>query len=253
MGREVFDEILKTIENDDMREFAEMCLDTVPQYFYTVPASSSGKYHPTYALGDGGLVRHTLALLRFMNYIFSLDCIKGKYNSRDRDMMRIAGMMHDTRKSGTQEDYEKNKYTKFDHPNLAANAVYHVYIDHQDQLKIEPGEVNIICSAIASHMGQFNTDKRNPGIELATPSSDEEIIVHICDYLASRKDIDVKFGDDIPAPAKEETPDINTWIIPFGKYSGKTLVEVNAENPGYIKWAKENISKEPFHTLVNQL
>ena len=33
------------------------CLEVIkllPDYFFVVPASSTGKYHPDYALGDGG-------------------------------------------------------------------------------------------------------------------------------------------------------------------------------------------------------
>jgi hypothetical protein len=101
----VFDTILETFENEDIKKFAEECLDSVAPYFYIVPASSTGKYHPKYSLGDGGLARHTIALVRIMNYLFALDCIKEQFNARERDLLRIAGMMHDTRKSGTQEEY----------------------------------------------------------------------------------------------------------------------------------------------------
>ena len=31
--------------------------------FYTMPTSTTGKYHQPLALGEGGLVRHTLTLL----------------------------------------------------------------------------------------------------------------------------------------------------------------------------------------------
>jgi hypothetical protein len=124
---------------------------------------------------------------------------------------------------------------------------------------IEPNELKIIYCAIRSHMGQWNTDKRSPGVELPTPQTKYEIMVHVCDYLASRKDIILTFDEGFqstseePKKEPEQIPDINSWVLPFGKYAGKTLPEVKAENPGYIKWAKDNANSEPFHTLVMQL
>ena len=119
----IFDSILNTIENEDIRYFAEQCIETIPDYFWEVGASSTGKYHPQYALGDLGLARHTCALVRFLNHILSVDCFGNKFTSREKDLMRVAGMMHDTRKSGDDEAYAKNKFTKFDHPLLAANEI----------------------------------------------------------------------------------------------------------------------------------
>ena len=112
----IFDSILNTIENEDIRHFAEECIETIPDYFWKVGASSTGKYHPQYALGELGLARHTCALVRFLNHMLNVDCFGNKFTSREKDLMRVAGMMHDTRKSGDDGAYAKSKYTKFEHP-----------------------------------------------------------------------------------------------------------------------------------------
>ena len=247
-NKTLFDDILLTFENEDIKIFAQQCIDTIPTYFWTVPASSSKKYHGAAYVTEGGLARHTLALCRIMNHLFSIDCVKNQYTSRERDLLRIAGLMHDTRKSGSQEDYEKSKYTKFDHPLLASNEIARVWNDYSGK-KMSIEEVKLIRSVIESHMGQFNTDKRHPDVVLPIPQDKYQIIVHICDYLASRKDIEIKFDEE----TKAELPDVNTWVLPFGKYKGMTLVEVQAENPGYIEWAKSNANSEPFRSLVMQL
>lgn len=242
--KEVFKPILDTFENEDIKKFAEACLDTVPAYFLEVGASSTGKYHPQYALGTLGLARHTLALCRFMNHMFSLDCIKERFNSRERDLMRIAGMMHDSRKSGSQEDYERSKWTKFDHPLLAAEAVRSV------EKIIPDSEIETIATAIESHMGQWCVDSRHPDVTLPLPENKYQILLHVCDYLASRKDIEVLFDG---VQIKEEPPTVETWKLTFGKHKGKTLLEVQEEDPSYIYWAKENVTSEPCKTLVKQL
>ena len=240
--RELLNEILTTIENEDVREYAEKILEMAPQYWYSVPASSSGKYHPSYALGDGGLVRHTVALIKILNHIFGVESVANQFASRDRDLLRVAGLAHDMWKSGTQEDYEKSKYTKFDHPIIAATKVWNMEeIPKEDRL--------IICKAISSHMGQWNTDKRHPDMVLPKPEDKYQIILHLADYLASRKDIEIKFDSAENADAGA-APDINTWRFPYGKYSGKTIPEVWEINKGYIFWAKKNMEKEPAKSLL---
>ena len=231
----MFEEIVNTIENEDLKELALELIDTIPSYFYEVPASSTGKYHPSYALGSGGLYRHTLALCRIMNHIFEVS----NYSSRDKDLMRIAGIMHDTRKSGTQEMYMKNKYTNFDHPIQAASIV-RVFKDK----KWDNDEIEIIANAIESHMGKWNTDKRSSVI-LPLPKTKYQMIVHWCDYLASRKDIEIQF-DNI----EQSLPDVNDYKLTFGKHSGKTLLEIKNEDASYISWMKTQDLRYPVNELI---
>jgi len=244
--KEIFDEILATFENEDIKTFATKCIDAAPPYWHSVPSSSTGKYHPQYALGDGGLVRHTLALVRILNHMFGVESIANQFTSRERDLLRTAGIAHDMMKSGTQEDYEKSKYTKFDHPLLAARMVY-------DMDGLNKDERKYIATAISSHMGQWNSDKRHPNIVLPKPEDKSQIILHLADYLASRKDIEIKF-DNLPE-TKEELPDINTWIVKFGKYkdAGLTLPQIAEKDPGYIAWAKNNVSIEPAKSLLKTI
>lgn len=242
-----FDEVLKTFENEDIKQFAEECLRNAPLYWHEVAASSTGKYHPRYALGRGGLVRHTIALVRLLNHMFAVESFANQFTSRERDLLRAAGLAHDMMKSGTQADYEKNKYTKFDHPLLAADM-----IRSMDGLSKE--EIEFIAHVIESHMGVWNTDKRHPNIVLPKPEDKYQIILHLADYLASRKDIEMLFEDIPETKTKPEpAPDINTWKFDFGKYKGHTIPQVMGLDPGYIHWAKENMEREPAKTLLQQI
>lgn len=240
----IFDSILNTIENEDIRHFAEECIETIPDYFWEVGASSTGKYHPQYALGELGLARHTCALVRFLNHILNVNCFGDKFTSREKDLMRVAGMMHDTRKSGDDADYAKNKYTKFDHPILAANEIRSLIGF------ISPEELEIVATTIESHMGQWNTDKRN-SVVLPLPTNKYQKMIHLADYLASRKDIEVLFdGFEVP---KKEVIKLEDYVLNFGKHSGEKLVDVAQSDPSYITWAKENMNREPIKSLLAQL
>lgn len=238
----IFDSLLDTFENEDIKNFANECIETIPNYFWDVGASSTGKYHPQYALGDLGLARHTCALVRFLNHILSIDCYKNEFTSRERDLLRVAGIMHDSRKSGDDEDYTRNKFTKFDHPILAANEIRTIIGF------IPEDEVEFVASTIESHMGQWNTDKKSKTV-LPLPENKYQKILHLADYLASRKDIEVLFSE----AEKAQLPDIDSYVITFGKYSGKTLPQIAEVDPGYISWAKDNMTREPVKSLLAQM
>lgn len=244
--REIFDEVLETIENDDIREFAIKIIDAAPQYFFEVPASSSLKYHPDYACTTPlGLAKHTVALVRILNHMFGVESVANQFTSRERDLLRVSGIAHDMMKSGTQEDYERNKYTKFDHPLRAAKFVESI----QDN-NISDKDKEFCMHCIESHMGIWNTDKRNPGVVLPTPQDKYQIILHLADYLASRKDIEIKF-DHLPE-VEIEVPDINEWKFTFGKHAGKTIPEVAEIDRQYIIWAKANMEREPAKSLLKE-
>lgn len=245
--KELFDEILTTFENENIKEFAKKVIDAAPTYFFEVPASSSLKYHPSYACTTPlGLAKHTVALVIILNHVFEIESIANQFTSEERDFLRVAGIAHDMMKSGTQEDYEHNHYTKFDHPLLAARMIMKI-----DGLSYD--EKAMIGNMIASHMGAWCSDKRHPDIVLPKPKSKYQILLHMCDYLASRKDIEIKF-DNLPE-TKEELPDINTWIVKFGKYkdAGLTLPQIAEKDPGYIAWAKNNVSIEPAKSLLKTM
>ena len=242
---ELVQPVLDTFENEDIKEFAIVLLEDLPDYIWHVGASSTGKYHPAYSLGEGGLMRHQMAVVRFLNFFFELEQYNSKLTSREMDLMRLAGLIHDGRKSGSQADYEKSKYTKFDHPIQMANV-----IRSYDGQYLNPDEIAMIASIIAKHMGQWNTDKKS-SVELPKPNNKYARMLHLADYLASRKVLTMDFENYVSP--KMELPDINKHVLTFGKYKGKTLVEVNEIDKGWIHWAKENIHRHPEEALLKQL
>ena len=63
---ENFKNELELIKDEKLRAFTEFYLSNrVPSYFWEIGASASGKYHPPFSQGNGGLVRHTKAVVYF--------------------------------------------------------------------------------------------------------------------------------------------------------------------------------------------
>ena len=237
--------ILATIVNDDIREFAKVLVEGLPSYIWEVGASSTGKYHPAYSLGQGGLMRHQIAVVRFLNYFFELEQYKTPLGDRKMDLMRVAGLVHDGRKSGEQTDYEHNKFTKFDHPIQMANVIRSYdgkYLNHD--------ELEFIAHCVESHMGQWCSDRKSSTV-LPKPLDVYQHFVHLADYLASRKDLTMAFeGYEQP---KVELPDVNEYVLNFGRHNGKKLIDVYKYHRDYIDWCKENIHREPLTSLIKQL
>lgn len=238
--------ILDTFENDDIKKFAVEILKNIPNYIWEVGASSTAKYHPAYTIGTLGLMKHQVAVARMMNFFLELEQYKNRFDTRQRDLLRLAALTHDGMKSGTQEDYEKSKYTKFDHPLLMAK----VYMSYKDKGIIPNEELKYIASAIGKHMGQWNTDKKST-ITLPKPNDEASELLHLADYIVSRKCLAMSFDEyEIP---KEELPNIEEYKLSFGKHSGKTLLEVKESDPGWISWAKDNLDREPIKSLLQQM
>ena len=234
--------ILDPFENDDIKEFAIVLLDDLPGYIWHVPASSTGKYHPAYSLGEMGLMRHQVAVVRFLNFFFELEQYGSKLSSREKDLMRLAGLIHDGRKSGSQEDYEKSKYTKFNHPLLMADVVRSFdgqYLSHD--------ELELVADTISKHMGQWNVDKKS-NIELPKPNNKYARMVHVADYLASRKCITIDFDGYSMEPEKLEFDE--NYTLPFGKHAGMRLIDVYQKMPDYVEWMEKNIQKRD---VLNQI
>lgn len=184
--KNVFKHELLRLKNEKIREYFEKAVELLPDYFFEIPASSTGKYHPEYATGHGGLVRHTKAFFHILADLLDLEFIP--FGDDEKDIMLGAALVHDGCKSGMP----KQAYSAADHPLIAAE-----YLKNAEGLKgILSEEQEQFCyNVIAAHMGQWNTDYKSKKEILPKPATWQEFMVHVADYLASRKYLDFKFDE----------------------------------------------------------
>jgi 23S rRNA maturation-related 3'-5' exoribonuclease YhaM len=176
---EIFKTELSYIKNPKIREFTEKVLIKVPEYFFTIPASSTNKYHPSFSLGDGGLLRHTKVAVRIAVDILSLEMMN-KYTEDEKDIIISSLILHDCAKKGVPE----SKYSIVEHPLVMAN-----FIERDEELKniLDKETLNKILDCIRTHMGEFNKDYLTKKEVLPKPKNKIQNIVHLADYLSSRK------------------------------------------------------------------
>jgi 23S rRNA maturation-related 3'-5' exoribonuclease YhaM len=176
-----FEKELGYIKDSNLREFITKVLDSLPVYFSTTAASTTGKYHPSYALGEGGLVRHTKAAVRIAKELVG----SGLFGTVNEDVIYPSLIVHDGLKCGNNG----SQYTVFDHPLLISNFVE----EKANEFNFEDKDtISEIKKCVECHMGQWNTDKRS-GVILPKPETKIEKVVHLADYLASRKCLEFNF------------------------------------------------------------
>lgn len=156
-------------------------IERFPNYFWHIPATSSGKNHNIHAQRQNGLVYHTKATIYVCKELITT------YNAFDRAYeLLMAALLHDSVKYGSEFDVVKFPM----HPFLPE--------EHFKSLSYITGYTTII-DLIKRHMGCISKGSwtEQTGRMTLKPETTEEIILHTADYIASRKRvfINVDRGD----------------------------------------------------------
>ncbi len=181
---DIFKTEIDYVKNPKFKNDLVYLINHLPDYFFEIPASSTGKYHPDYALGEGGLIRHTKAAVRICFELIENPLFKEKYTSDEIDLMLISLVLHDGMKSGKI----KSKYTNITHPLIICDYIK----ENKDNLSFTKDELKFITDNISSHMGPWNKDYDGNEV-LPIPKNKYERLIHISDYLASKKFIHINF------------------------------------------------------------
>ena len=176
---------LNYIKDERLRNSASKLIELIPDYFFTCAASSTGKYHPSFSLGEGGLLRHTKVAVKIAKVLLENPTFGDKYTGAEKDLMIIGIIFHDSIKHGMEE----SKYTLADHPLQACKFIK----DNKNVTEFTDEEIEFITSVIASHMGPWNTDYFTKEEILPKPKNKYQSFVHMCDYLSSKKFLNVNF------------------------------------------------------------
>jgi hypothetical protein len=168
----VFGPELALITDPAYREFAAACLREAPPEFWVFPASTSGKHHPEFARGEGGLVQHTKAAVQV-----ALDLLRAFPELEfERDVIIVALLLHDTCKIDPE-----TRRTDPDHPLLPGKR-YERFAG-----MLPPGGYEEVMLLIESHMGIWgpvNVWKMSPPLPERVSAA---LLVHLADYIASRE------------------------------------------------------------------
>lgn len=225
------------IKDADLKVLATELIANADDYFFMVAASSSGKYHPPFDLGEGGLVRHTRCVAFVAKSLAESFC----FSEYDTDCLIVAALAHDIKKQGNGE----TGHTMWDHPMYALSYVHEIYEKTKSNVPLDV--IFKIEKAVSAHMGKWgNYPQFTKGNDpLPMPETEFDKVLQAADYLASRKEFtEFKFRptETVEIVAEKNSKDVSMmslmelelYIMPFGKYKGKTLKEVKPT--GYLDW-----------------
>ena len=251
------------IKNVNLRKFAEEIIANAGDWFFVEPASTSGKYHPKFSLGEGGLMRHT----RCVAYWATAMAESFNMSQEESDLLVIAALAHDIKKHDDNGRFLRN------HPILASDYVCEIMEKFSEDV-ITNEQVQKICCAVAAHMGKWEGTRewvKDTTKELfPMPKNDFEKALQAADYIASRKvvlEFDFAPIDNIVSSVNEvnshvsnsqpsvETfsfSDLENYVLPFGKHGGKTLKDILPT--GYLDWMarQTDFNKKYEQTLVQR-
>lgn len=174
------DKYFDLFTNPEIRDFAKYMWHKAPSYFFIIPASTSGKYHAEWSTDKGGLVRH---VLMGVQVAYDLSRTFG-LNDYETDIALAAMFGHDIIKYGLDFDERYLDMHPFMPRSYFGNYKSEGYVG--DFAKTP--EFDAIMTAIERHMGNIMTGEWTSvgGIRPETPL---QYVVHLADYIASRKNI----------------------------------------------------------------
>ena len=187
---------LDSISNKNIRIVVTELMSLAPKYFWSAPASTSGKYHPKISLGDGGLFRHVKAafhvLLETMGNATIIEELffPKAITPLELDAIKGAILLHDLCKEGLEDG---GGHSVAEHPLLVRKLVAKLPKEMLENLSPdEKSALNVMILAIESHMGQWNTGYKSKEQILPRPKNNLQRFVHYCDYIASRKFMNIE-------------------------------------------------------------
>jgi len=184
----IFENELNLIKSDDIKKFLIRALVKVPDYVWSIPASSTLKYHPAFSCEANGLMKHTKAIVKILQDLFEVEIFE--FNERKRDILMASAILHDMAKLG----FNGSEYTVPKHPLEITQFL-------RENIKLEDypqKDFDKMCNCIESHMGKWNTTGRgkNPKEILPKPKTKMEVVLHLADLMSSRKYITMDFNKD---------------------------------------------------------
>ena len=193
-----FEDQLKLIKDEDLRDFVKSYIDHQPKFKIEYPTSSTGKYHPKWQNGEGGNGRHT------KNVVKILQVFERAYPNLKWDEIYTAAILHDMSKYQASTD----KYTDSNHPLIEAEKFkeYLKQTIESTHLHTKMGythtwsfkrKINFICHLIKWHDGRFNcnfADKEQiksnytKGL-MRKMKYAEAYLLHLADMVSSSRDL----------------------------------------------------------------
>lgn len=234
----VFQPQLDKFETDEMRLYCEDMIKLIPDYIFEIASSTSGKFHNKTQCQMHGQIYHIVMFAEVLNYLLALKCNQEKFKSaQQRDAMRCVPYFHDALKC----DIDGKAFSVHEHPMLAGAWVRDTKVEHDIDGKVKEA----IARMCERHSGEWTSSKKSK-VVLPEPENEMEKMIHMCDILSSRNNIDMLPSEYLQDTLNEIDGNIafdEDFTITFGQFKDKKLIDVYKHKPDYIDWLENNIQR----------
>ena len=100
------------IKDEKKRDDLKYLVSELPDYFFEIPASSTGKYHPEFAGTKNGLVKHTKVAVRIAKELLDNPGINS-FAQNEKDIKPYFVINDDKLRNKLQEKYGENLFIVF--------------------------------------------------------------------------------------------------------------------------------------------
>lgn len=185
-AQKYFQQELNLIKDPEIKQFVLDVFERLtPDYFWIVPCSTSGKYHPKISLGTGGLIRHVKLAVWW-----GLELAKAMKMEQYQDEVVAALLLHDLIKNGKGLGSDGKPLEQGVTGTHGVDLAKKIRNEILDGEKLDGTTAYIITSGIAEHMGRW-TAERSAYFKVDTKFTQ---LIHLADYCASRK-VDDKMAE----------------------------------------------------------
>lgn len=154
---------LDLIKDIQIKDLIVKILSMAPKYFWRIPSSSSGKWHPSDEDKVGGKVLHTKRSVYIAYHLARMDELK----ELEKDLLIGAMIVHDICCQGSEDEA------------LSTTMPEHGLLVQKKTKSLQDSPYYAAIMAIVqTHMGHWGPVK---------PEKKLEKLAHIADYISSRK------------------------------------------------------------------
>lgn len=250
--QKIFEPLSRNFETEQFKAYYLDMVAEIPDYIFTMPSSTSGKFHNSTQCQTYGQVYHIYMFDSVLNHRLRLKGNKELYPTpEERDAMRCVPVFHDAVKCG----WNGSRYTVQDHPMLAAKWVIETTVEHDIPMEYK----QMIADMCEAHSGEWNKS-RSGQVIMSEPRNPREFFIHECDILASRSDLDYLIPDELKELLGEnvtiEKPGvkIDDYKLAFGRHKGEFITEVAKNHKDYLEWMRDNMTlQEPLKGFIQTL
>lgn len=173
-----FSEQIANIKTEKIRQFTCDVLMRCSDDNARKPASSTGKYHPRYDLGENGLIRHS-QMVAYLADVMCRTCDAFDNNVVARDVVYASALIHDMKK------YEDGAaHTNNAHPIALSALIREMNVNND-------ADFEAMAQCVETHSGKFS-ELRYPynGVrEMPRPKTIRQYIVAFADMISAQKEL----------------------------------------------------------------